>query len=55
MDFHSLFSGFLFGIPVGVGLTYLFTHPEARTALFARLHSTAEDVHKKITDALAKK
>lgn len=55
MDWSSFLTGWFFGVPCGVGLTYLFTHPEARTALFARLHSTVDAVHAKITAAMAKK
>ena len=50
---------FLVGLCLGVGLgllfTYLSTHPEARGALFARLHSTAQQVHDEIAARLAKK
>lgn len=55
MDYSSLFAGLLFGIPLGVGATYLFTHKEMRTALFARLHTAVDDVHQKISAAMAKK
>lgn len=54
MDFSSLFAGLLFGIPLGVGLSYLFTHPEMRSALFARIHKTATAVHDEIADKLKK-
>ncbi len=52
MDFSSLFAGLLFGIPLGVGLSYLFTHPEMRSALFARLHKTVTAVHDGIVEKL---
>ncbi len=54
MDISSLFAGLLFGIPLGMGLLYLTTHAEFRSALGSKLHSAVDDVHQKISAAIAK-
>lgn len=45
MDLSSLFAGLLFGVPIGMVLLYLLTHPEFRAALGSRLHSGVDAIH----------
>ena len=55
MSTYSFVAGLLFGVPLGIGVVYLATHSEFRTALFSKLHSTVDAVHAKITALVQKK
>jgi hypothetical protein len=50
----ELFLPLLIGFAAGVFVTYLMTPPEYRSALFARVHTTIDDLHQKIAASIAR-
>lgn len=39
MDLSSFASGVCFGVPLGMGLLYLLTHPDQRKSIASRIHA----------------